>query len=72
MSLNAAFPDVTAALAVMKLDPGTPYEIVSLSGGVSCDVFLVRGPSRSFVVKRALPKLRATRRRRAAKPKSPG
>jgi hypothetical protein len=36
-----------------------PFAVSSLSGGVSCDVFLVEAKGRSpVVVKRALPKLR--------------
>jgi aminoglycoside phosphotransferase (APT) family kinase protein len=65
MTLNADFPDVTAALAAMKLDPGTPCEVTAFSGGVSCDVLLVRSPARTFVVKRALPKLRVAAEWRA-------
>ncbi len=56
MSLNGQYADIRAALAGMGL--GQAYEVEALAGGVSCDVFLVKSPSRTMVVKRALPKLR--------------
>jgi aminoglycoside phosphotransferase (APT) family kinase protein len=56
MLLNDEYPDVTAALAVMRLPPAD--SITPLSGGVSCDVWLVRSGARAVCVKRALPRLR--------------
>jgi aminoglycoside phosphotransferase (APT) family kinase protein len=52
--------DVAAALAGMGLmAKGEPVAIATLSGGVSCDVFLVEVQGRPpLVVKRALPRLR--------------
>ncbi len=63
MHLNDAYPDVTAALAAMGLPPAG--EITPLSGGVSCDVYLVNSGGRALCVKRALPKLRVAAEWRA-------
>jgi aminoglycoside phosphotransferase (APT) family kinase protein len=48
--------DVTAALGAMHLLPIDAID--ALPGGISCDVYQVSAPARTFVVKRALPKLR--------------
>ncbi len=48
--------DVTASLDTMHLLPVDTID--ALSGGISCDVYKVTAPARTFVVKRALSKLR--------------
>lgn len=62
------FRDVAASLAAMGLiGDGEQFGIAPLSGGVSCDVFLVTPKGRpAMVVKRALPKLRVAADWRAA------
>ena len=55
--------EIGEALVAMGLvrPGGGPFTLLPLSGGVSCDVYLVNGEGPSpFVVKRALPKLRVT------------
>ena len=54
MNLN---DDLGISLKEMGLADG-PVDIRALSGGVSCDVFVVSTRSGTFCVKRALPKLR--------------
>jgi aminoglycoside phosphotransferase (APT) family kinase protein len=57
MNLNG--DDLASALLGMGLiAEHEPWTIKALSGGVSCDVFVVATPKRNFCVKRALPRLR--------------
>jgi aminoglycoside phosphotransferase (APT) family kinase protein len=60
--------DVTAALGAMHLLPVDAID--ALSGGVSCDVYKITAPARTFVVKRALPKLRVAADWRASAERS--
>ena len=51
--------EFSAPLARLGLvQPGEPLDAVPLTGGVASDIWLIRSPSRSFVIKRALEKLR--------------
>lgn len=68
MNLNTEYPDVTAALTAMGLPPAD--EIVPLSGGVSCDVYLVKSGTQTVCIKRALPKLRVAADWRASADRS--
>jgi aminoglycoside phosphotransferase (APT) family kinase protein len=62
-----AFPDIADALTAMGLlGADETFALEKLSGGVSCDVFLVTVEGRMpIVVKRALPKLRVAAEWRA-------
>jgi aminoglycoside phosphotransferase (APT) family kinase protein len=51
-------PELLSQLREAGLVSTPAPEVAPLSGGVSCDIFLVKDGGRRFVVKRALPKLR--------------
>src|SRR5262245_43767120 len=52
----AEFRAPLARLGLVR--PGEPLDATPLTGGVASDIWLIRSPRRSFVVKRALEKLR--------------
>jgi fructosamine-3-kinase len=53
---TAAIVDALAAMGLVA--PGAAPRLTPLTGGVSSDIWMVQTPERSFVVKRALEKLR--------------
>ena len=51
--------DLAAPLARLGLvRPGEQLDVLPLTGGVASDIWLIRSGPRSFVIKRALEKLR--------------
>jgi aminoglycoside phosphotransferase (APT) family kinase protein len=66
-AMDCDFHDAAAALADMGLiGAGERFAVSRLSGGVSCDVFRIDAERRgTFVLKRALPRLRVTAEWRA-------